>query len=83
MQKSIRFSAAKASRDLGIDLKGVSIGRGCDFEDSYGDFAGISEIGEDGAILVRPDHMVAWRSAAAGDAPAADLEGALRAILAR
>jgi 2,4-dichlorophenol 6-monooxygenase len=78
-----REAAAKASMDLGIDLKVVSIGRGCDFEDSYGDFAGISEIGEDGAILVRPDHMVAWRSAAAGDAPAADLEGALRAILAR
>ncbi len=76
-------AAAQASKDLGIDVKVVSIGRGCDYADSYGDFAAISEIGEDGAILVRPDHMVAWRSAAAGDAAAADLDGALRSILAR
>ncbi len=76
-------AAAQASTDLGIDVNVVSIGRDCDYADSYGDFAAISEIGEDGAILVRPDHMVAWRSAAAGDAPAADLDRVLRAILAR
>ena len=76
-------AAAHAGKDLGIDINVVSIGRDCDYADSYGDFAAISEIGEDGAILVRPDHMVAWRSAAAGDAAAADLDSALRSILAR
>jgi 2,4-dichlorophenol 6-monooxygenase len=76
-------AAALAGKDLGIDINVVSIGRDCDVEDSYGDFAAISEIGEDGAILVRPDHMVAWRSASAGNAAASDLDSALRAILAR
>ena len=75
-------SAQKASAALGIDLRVVTIGRECDVQDIYGDFADISEIGEDGAILVRPDHMVAWRSA---DADSADvnLERVLRQILAR
>jgi len=78
-----REAAAKASAALGIDVRVVSIGRACDVEDSYGDFAAVSEIGEDGSILVRPDHIVAWRSAHAGDAPGTELEQALRKILAR
>lgn len=76
-------AAKKASAALGIDIRVVSIGRDCDYADSYGDFAAISEIAEDGAILVRPDHMVAWRAADASDAPDANLERVLRQILAR
>ena len=76
-------AAEKAAAVLGIDIRVVTVGRGCDVQDIYGDFAAVSEIGEDGAILVRPDHMVAWRSATTGSAPDADLERALRQILAR
>jgi 2,4-dichlorophenol 6-monooxygenase len=75
-------AAEKSAEALGIDIRVVTIGRGCDVQDIYGDFAHISAIGEDGAILVRPDHMVAWRSAGAGSADV-DLERVLRQILAR
>ena len=40
-------------------------------------------IAADGAVLVRPDRFVAWRSAAGCDDPAAALAGALTRILAR
>lgn len=40
-------------------------------------------IGADGAMLVRPDRFVAWRSAAAADDPAGALAAALTQILAR
>jgi 2,4-dichlorophenol 6-monooxygenase len=41
------------------------------------------EIASDGALLVRPDRFVAWRSLGAADEPAAELADALGAILAR
>jgi 2,4-dichlorophenol 6-monooxygenase len=41
------------------------------------------EIGPEGAILVRPDRYVAWRSLGAVEAPREELAGALGAILAR
>jgi putative polyketide hydroxylase len=37
----------------------------------------------DGALLVRPDGFVAWRSPAAVADPAAELDRVLRAVLAR
>jgi putative polyketide hydroxylase len=40
-------------------------------------------IGEDGALLVRPDGVVSWRASHLTAAPAADLETALRQALAR
>lgn len=40
------------------------------------------EIGADGAILVRPDRFVAWRSLGASDDPAGELAAALTAVLA-
>jgi 2,4-dichlorophenol 6-monooxygenase len=41
------------------------------------------EIGPGGAILVRPDRFVAWRSLSGADDPAAELQAALSAVLAR
>ncbi len=40
-------------------------------------------IGPDGAILVRPDRFVAWRSLGASDDPVAELSAGLSQILAR
>ncbi len=45
------------------------------------DFEGLYGLGSDGAVLVRPDGHVAWRSAGASQAPAADLQKALDRIL--
>jgi 2,4-dichlorophenol 6-monooxygenase len=41
------------------------------------------QIGPDGAVLVRPDRHVAWRSLAAADDPREALAGAFSQILAR
>ena len=41
------------------------------------------EIGRDGAVLVRPDRFIGWRSLGGSEDPAADLAGALTQILAR
>jgi putative polyketide hydroxylase len=47
------------------------------------DFEGLYGVGPDGAVLVRPDGHVAWRSAGASQTPAADLRQALDRILRR
>ena len=41
------------------------------------------EIGPEGAILVRPDRFVAWRSLGAAEDPAGELAAALGTVLAR
>ncbi|MFI0372249.1 hypothetical protein ACH35V_30670 [Actinomadura sp. 1N219] len=78
-----RDAAERAAAELGVPLAVRGVGRGCDYEDAYGDFADISEIDEDGALLVRPDLMVAWRSKTTGDDPAATLINVLCRILGR
>jgi 2-polyprenyl-6-methoxyphenol hydroxylase-like FAD-dependent oxidoreductase len=54
---------------------------GSDVEDQHGEYAKAYGIGPDGAVLIRPDGFVAWRSPAGHD-PAA-LAGALNRMLAR
>ncbi|MFE8947761.1 hypothetical protein [Streptomyces sp. NPDC007856] len=46
-------------------------------------FADRCGIGEDGAVLVRPDGVVSWRSVHYADAPCAALEAALRQTMQR
>lgn len=60
----------------------VVIGQLQPVEDSYGDFARVRETDESGAILVRPDHHVGWRTKSWDDAGEENLETALRQILA-
>ena len=79
-----REAAAQAAGRLGIALDVASIGGPtCDAQDVYGRWHSLSDIGDDGCLLVRPDRHIAWRQQAPGTAPAADLEAALRQILAR
>jgi len=54
---------------------------GADVDDPHGEYAKAYGIGPDGAVLIRPDGFVSWRSPGA-DAPAA-LGGALTRMLAR
>ncbi|MEV7004872.1 FAD-dependent monooxygenase [Streptosporangium sp. NPDC051022] len=68
-----REAAAKVAEELGVSIQVHTIGVGCDYEDGYGDYGAICEVAEDGALLVRPDHMVAWRAQNSGDDPAARL----------
>ena len=76
------MAAAQTSRELGIDIQVRIIGPGQPWVDSWGDFAAVSEIDEAGALLVRPDMFVAWRSNDCSDALRAQLTGVMRAILA-
>ncbi|KIX09723.1 uncharacterized protein Z518_00804 [Rhinocladiella mackenziei CBS 650.93] len=55
-------AADKVGRELGVEIKAHSIGWGQEWVDVYRDWERRREIEEDGAILVRPDRFVAWRS---------------------
>ena len=46
----------------GLSVHVYTIGWRQDYMDAYGDWARVRGVNEDGAVLVRPDHFVAWRS---------------------
>ena len=62
-------AAGKVGHDLGVPLEAVVIGPGREVTDIYYDWARIREIAEEGAILVRPDKHIAWRSMGLPEAP--------------
>jgi 2,4-dichlorophenol 6-monooxygenase len=66
----------------GLDIAAFTIGPGADYEDLYGDWAALREIGDTGCLLLRPDNYVGFRSLAAVADPAATLGAALARILA-
>jgi 2,4-dichlorophenol 6-monooxygenase len=76
-------AAGAVAEELGIDVAALRIGLGGEVADLYGDFARLSEIGEDGCLLVRPDQHVAWRSRTMVPDPAAALRGILGKVLDR
>ena len=78
------IAAAKAvSEALGLPIRTVTIGPRADYEDHVGDWHRQRDIADAGALLVRPDHHVAWRSAGPVDDPAAALTRVLTSILGR
>lgn len=76
-------AARVAEERLGITVRVVAIGAGLEWEDHFGDWARLREVGDDGAIVVRPDQVVGWRSHSLADDPAAELCAALAAITGR
>jgi 2,4-dichlorophenol 6-monooxygenase len=75
-------AAATVAAKLNIEIAAHVIGPGREYIDLYDDWARAREIDEDGAVLVRPDAHVGWRSANLAADPAAELHRALTAILA-
>jgi 2,4-dichlorophenol 6-monooxygenase len=71
-------AADRVAADLGIPLETVIIGPGREVTDLYYDWARIREVEEGGALLVRPDKYIGWRSMTLP----ADPEHALREALA-
>ncbi|KAA5833650.1 FAD-binding monooxygenase [Saccharopolyspora hirsuta] len=69
-------AAEQLAADLGIRLRAHRLGG-----EVAGDWTGKYGVTADGAVLVRPDRFIAWRSKGAGSP--ADLEKALRAVLDR
>jgi 2,4-dichlorophenol 6-monooxygenase len=78
-----RTIGTEASAAAGVPLDVVTIGDGADFADSTGAWERQREVGSDGAVLVRPDQHVAWRSRGRPAHPVSALTEALRAVLRR
>jgi 2,4-dichlorophenol 6-monooxygenase len=66
-----------------IELVAATIGPGADYEDLYGDWARLREVGDTGCVLLRPDNYVGFRSPGLPGDPREALGAALRQILAR
>ncbi len=78
-----RDAVAAAAKATGAPVGIVVVGRGGDVLDAEARWVGLSGVADDGAVLVRPDNMVGWRSRTLpGDASRA-LTAALRQILGR
>lgn len=60
--ESWRKAAISCTKETGVLVRCYSIGPGCDFMDAYRQWQKVRHVAEDGAVLVRPDHFVAWRS---------------------
>jgi 2,4-dichlorophenol 6-monooxygenase len=75
-------AAEKTAADLGVRLATRSVGYRQPYDDVSGDWARVSDIGEEGCLLVRPDRHIAWRSAQLPDDPGAELRTVLRQVLA-
>ena len=72
---------AEAARQL--DIAAHRIGPGTDIDDLQGQWLAEVGIKPDGALLVRPDGIMAWRSVASADDPAAVLKQVWRAVVGR
>lgn len=79
-------AARAAGEELGLTLTEVPIGPGLPYDDPYGTWAELREIGDAGVLLVRPDCHVAARHAgapASAEQAHAWLRDALRSVLGR
>jgi 2,4-dichlorophenol 6-monooxygenase len=75
-------SAARAvAADLGVPLEPVVIGPGQPITDLYYDWSKLRDVDESGALLVRPDKHVAWRSKHLPDDPTRALRDAVAHVL--
>jgi 2,4-dichlorophenol 6-monooxygenase len=74
-------AAAAASKDAGIDIDVHIIGTRDGLVDCYGDWERLRETDTSGAVLVRPDRHVAWRSDRYTGAAAPDLTAVLHRML--
>jgi putative polyketide hydroxylase len=76
-----RAAAEKAATPRQVPVEVLSVGEAEDLQAPAGRFEALYGVEPDGAVLVRPDGFVGWRARRPGDVPAADLAGALAAIL--
>jgi 2,4-dichlorophenol 6-monooxygenase len=74
-------AAREISKQLGVAIRSVRIAGDGDALDAEGRWAQLSEIDPDGAILVRPDAMVAWRSRIGSKDSAATLRSVMQRVL--
>jgi putative polyketide hydroxylase len=75
-------AALAAAGELAVALSGLTVGAGGDLADPAGAWLDLYGLAPSGAVLVRPDGYVAWRTPTATAAPRRDLLTALRGLLA-
>jgi putative polyketide hydroxylase len=75
-------AARQLASEMQLTLGAHNIGDG-EIEDADGQWPAAYGVDEDGAVLVRPDGHVAWRSPSLAREPTATLRATLAAILAR
>ncbi|WP_336053828.1 FAD-dependent oxidoreductase [Streptomyces sp. CA2R101] len=76
-------AAEEVAARLGVPLRAYRVGPQCEVEDAEGGWAASAGLASDGALLVRPDMVVAWRSPGAQDQPAELLNQVLSRVLDR
>src|SRR6266403_5307912 len=76
-----RSAAVAVAEATGIELGVALIGPYLDYEDLYGTWHALSEVQEDGCVLVRPDLHVAWRSLTLPSDPTATLTRVMQRLL--
>lgn len=76
-----RTAAAAVAEATGVEIGAVSVGPYLDYEDLYGTWRRLSEVEEEGCVLVRPDLHVAWRSSTLPADPATMLARVMRRVL--
>lgn len=76
-------AADHVSEMFGVPIRVHVVGPGRQIEDPHGDFARIREIDEAGALLIRPDVYVGWRTAKMPEEPSQELSIAMGLILGR
>lgn len=76
-------AARAVSGDLGIPLSAHLVGPAGDLVDASGVWKALYGVDAGGAVLVRPDGYVAWRSRSRSDQARPVLEGVLRRVLDR
>jgi 2,4-dichlorophenol 6-monooxygenase len=74
-------AAREVGERTGVQIAAYVIGPGRETIDIYDDWARAREVEENGAVLVRPDAMVGWRSNELPDDPAAALGSAMEQLL--
>jgi 2-polyprenyl-6-methoxyphenol hydroxylase-like FAD-dependent oxidoreductase len=76
-------AAEQAASARGVPLPAYRVGPDGDLVDADGAFPDAFGVGRDGAVLARPDGVLAWRAASSATDPAGEVEGALRRLLFR
>lgn len=77
-------AAVAAAEEFGMPLDAVRIGHiEGDYRDPMSAWARYRQISKDGAVLVRPDRVIAWRSMGTSSSPLGELRTALSKILGR
>jgi 2,4-dichlorophenol 6-monooxygenase len=76
-------AAGQVAGDLGVPVEAVVIGPGREITDIYFDWARLREVAEDGALLIRPDKHIGWRSMHLPAEPEHVLHAAMSSLLGR